>query len=187
MYTQNNNHNMTTELKQSKQDHENNHNDKKSDTYIETPWKIIESYFNGKHLMRLVGHQIESYNNFISFQIYKTIEMFNPVRIVSEQDYDPKSQNYSLEIIITFENFNIYRPQIQENNGATKLMFPQEARLRNFSYSAATTIDMNIKFIIRNGENLDNIELAVMQPKQTVITECLGKRLISSREARGQG
>ena len=129
-----------------------------NDPYIETPWSIIESYFKGQHLERLVRHQIESYNNFVSYQIMKTIEMFNPVHVASEQDLDPKSGKYALEIFITFENFNIYRPQIHENNGATKLMFPQEARLRNFTYSSAMTVDMNVKFVIRNGENLENVQ-----------------------------
>ena len=45
--------------------------------YIETPWDVIESYFKGRHLERLVRHQIESYNNFIEYQTTKTIEMFN--------------------------------------------------------------------------------------------------------------
>jgi DNA-directed RNA polymerase II subunit RPB2 len=129
-----------------------------NDQYIETPWSIIESYFKGQHLERFVRHQLESYNNFVGHQIIKTIEMFNPVHIASEQDYDPISQKYSLEIIINFENFHIYRPQIHENNGATKLMFPQEARLRNFSYASATTIDINIKYIVRNGPNLENMQ-----------------------------
>jgi len=129
-----------------------------TDAYIETPWTIINSYFKGQHLERLVRHQLESYNNFVSYQIIKTIEMFNPVRVVSEQDFDIKSGRYSLEIFITFENFHIYRPQIHENNGATKLMFPQEARLRNFTYASAMTLDMNIKFNVRNGENLENMQ-----------------------------
>jgi DNA-directed RNA polymerase II subunit RPB2 len=128
------------------------------DLYIETPWSIIESYFKGQHLERLVRHQLESYNNFVGYQINKTIEMFNPVHVASEQDYDAKSGKHALEIFITFENFHIYRPQIHENNGATKLMFPQEARLRNFTYASAMTIDMNIKFIVRNGENLENVQ-----------------------------
>uniref|UniRef100_A0A6C0K0E5 DNA-directed RNA polymerase n=1 Tax=viral metagenome TaxID=1070528 RepID=A0A6C0K0E5_9ZZZZ len=128
------------------------------DKYIETPWSIIESYFKGQHLQRLVRHQLESYNNFVGYQINKTIEMFNPVHIASEQDLDLKSGKHALEIFITFENFHIYRPQIQENNGATKLMFPQEARLRNFTYASAMTIDINIKFVVRNGENLENIQ-----------------------------
>jgi len=129
-----------------------------NDPYIETPWSIIESYFKGQHLERFVRHQIESYNNFIGYQIIKTIEMFNPVHIASEQDYDPVSKQYSLEIYITFENFQIYRPQIHENNGAIKLMFPQEARLRNFTYASSTTIDINIKYIVRTGSNLENIK-----------------------------
>mgnify|MGYP000152966091 CR=1 FL=1 len=66
----------------------------------------------------------------------KTIEMFNPVHIVSDNDYDPVSKKHSLEVFITFENFQMYRPQIHENNGAIKLMFPQEARIRNFTYSS---------------------------------------------------
>ena len=126
--------------------------------YAETPWDIINSYFHGQHLERLVRHQVESYNNFIDYQIVKTIEMFNPVNIKSIQDFHPASGHYSLEIFVTFENFHIYRPQIHENNGATKLMFPQEARLRNFTYAAAMTVDMNIKFVVRNGENLENVE-----------------------------
>ena len=124
--------------------------------YIEQPWDVIESYFKGQHLDRLVRHQLESYNNFVGYQIIKTIEMFNPVHIASEQDYDAKSGKYALEIFITFENFHIYRPQIHENNGAIKLMFPQEARLRNFTYASAMTVDINIKYVIRNGENLEN-------------------------------
>uniref|UniRef100_A0A6C0CUZ6 DNA-directed RNA polymerase n=1 Tax=viral metagenome TaxID=1070528 RepID=A0A6C0CUZ6_9ZZZZ len=132
--------------------------DLKNDQYIEIPWTIIETYFKGQHLDRLIRHQLESYNNFVSCQIQKTIEMFNPVRIASEQDYDAKSGKYSLEIYVTFENFHIYRPQIHENNGATKLMFPQEARLRNFTYASAMTIDMNLKFMVRNGPNLENIQ-----------------------------
>jgi len=52
--------------------------------YIEEPYNIIESYFGGKHLERLVRHQLESYNNFVNFQIHRTIQMFNPVRIRSD-------------------------------------------------------------------------------------------------------
>ena len=127
-------------------------------SYIETPWTIIESYFRNQHLKQLVRHQIESYNDFVMNQIQKTIEMFNPVHICSEQDFDPASGKYKLEIIINFTNFSIHRPQIHENNGASKLMFPQEARLRNFTYSSNMTIDMNIKYMVRGGDTLENIQ-----------------------------
>jgi DNA-directed RNA polymerase II subunit RPB2 len=123
--------------------------------YIEEPWEIINSYFKGKHLEQLVRHQIESYNDFVTYQIPKTIMMFNPCSIKSEQDYCPKLDKYKFEILITFENFSMQRPQIHENNGATKLMFPHEARLRNFTYSSNMSVDINIQYIVRNGENLE--------------------------------
>ena len=56
--------------------------------YDEAPWKIIGSYFEGQHLKRLVRHQIESYNDFVNNQLERTIQMFNPVTIASEQDFD---------------------------------------------------------------------------------------------------
>ena len=120
-------------------------------------WKIIESYFKEKYLTRLVRHQIESYNYFVEHQIEETINMFNPVRIVSSKDVNEKGV-YSLEILINFKNFQILRPQIHENNGATKIMFPHEARLRNFTYSTPMKIDLDIEIIKRTGEDLNNVE-----------------------------
>ena len=121
---------------------------------IEIPWNIIDSYFKGKHLKRLVRHQIESYNDFVNNQIKKTINMFNSVSIKSELDYDKDTKKYKVEMELNFENFNMYRPQIHENNGATKIMYPYEARLRNFTYSAQMVIDIVIKIIHRSGVNL---------------------------------
>jgi DNA-directed RNA polymerase II subunit RPB2 len=126
--------------------------------YIETPWSIIGAYFNKQNLKRLVRHQIESYNDFVSNQIQRTIEMFNPVVIASEQDFCKKSKKNSLEVNVTFDKFNLYRPQIHENNGATKIMFPHDARSRNFTYASTMTIDINIQYIIRTGENLENVQ-----------------------------
>ena len=128
------------------------------ENYIEEPWTIIESYFKGQYLNQLIRHQLESYNVFVNYQIMKTIEMFNPVHIKSEQSFNATLNKYSLELFVTFSNFQIYRPAIHENNGATKLMFPQEARLRNFTYSSPMTLDLNIKYIIRTGDDLENVQ-----------------------------
>ncbi len=124
----------------------------------EIPWTIINSYFSNQHLKQLIRHQIESYNDFISRQIPHTIEMFNPVLITSEQDYNKELKKYGLEVYINFENFSLHRPQIHENNGAAKIMFPHEARLRNFTYASNMTVDLNIKYIVRTGEELENVQ-----------------------------
>ena len=129
------------------------------ENYVETPWKIIQSYFKGKYLERMVRHQIESYNDFINYQLKKTINMFNPVHVVSPVDMNEDGTKCGLEIFITFDNFTIHRPQIYENNGATKIMFPQEARLRNFTYASQMMVDFNIKVIRRYGENMQEMRI----------------------------
>ena len=124
----------------------------------EDTWKVIESYFEDNHLHQLVKHQIESYNDFIQTQMKKTIEMFNPLIIRSPQDYMKEYKKYRLQIIINFENMSLFRPEIHENNGATKLMFPNDARLRNFTYSSNLTLDINIEYIVCTGDSLENEE-----------------------------
>ena len=127
--------------------------------YVNEPFVLLESYFEAQHLERLVRHQIESYNHFINFQIQRTIQMFNPVRIRSENDYVESEGMYMLEIVVSFDNFKLYPPQIHENNGATKLMLPQEAKLRNFTYSSGMTVDVHIQYIIRNTENMNQTRI----------------------------
>ena len=117
--------------------------------YIEEPWTLIGSYFEGKHLDQLVRHQIESYNDMVNVQLKRTVDMFNPVRIVSDQDYDRVSHTHRLEIEVSFANLYLSRPQIHENTGAMKILFPQEARLRNFTYASMMTLDMSVKYIVR--------------------------------------
>lgn len=127
--------------------------------FEEEPFVIIESYFKGQHLDRLVRHQIESYNHFMNCQVKRTIEMFNPVVIHSENDYIKENDKYLLEVLLSFDNFKVHPPQIHENNGATKTMLPKEARLRNFTYASTMTIDIHIQYIIRNTEKMDNPKL----------------------------
>ena len=124
--------------------------------FVEEPYHIIESYFDGQHLERLVRHQIESYNHFVNYQIQRTIQMFNPVVIHSDNDYVQDKDKYFLEVFISFTNFKLYPPQIHENNGATKMMLPQEAKLRNFTYASTMTVDINIQYVVRNTENMEN-------------------------------
>jgi DNA-directed RNA polymerase beta subunit/intein/homing endonuclease len=124
--------------------------------YIDEPFTILESYFHGQHLDRLVRHQIESYNHFINYQMQKTIQMFNPVVVRSENDYVELQDKYLLEVSISFQNFKLYPPQIYENNGATKTMYPQEAKLRNFTYASTMTVDIKIDYTVRNTESMDN-------------------------------
>jgi DNA-directed RNA polymerase II subunit RPB2 len=85
--------------------------------------------------------------------------MFNPVTIRSENDFVVEKDKYFLEIFISFSNFKLYPPQIHENNGATKTMLPKEAKLRNFTYASTMNVDINIKYVIRNTENMESTKI----------------------------
>ena len=127
--------------------------------YTEQPFKIMESYFNGRHSSSLVRHQLESFNDCVHRQIPETVRMFNPVRIRSDKDILPDSDKYSLEIEVTFTNLKMYPPQIYENNGATKLMMPNEAKLRNVTYASNMTIDVNFTYLIRDAADMEKPRL----------------------------
>ena len=49
-----------------------------------------------------------------------------------------------IEVIMTFKNVSIRKPTIFENNGALTPMYPNDARLRNFTYAAPVYLDMEV-------------------------------------------
>lgn len=49
-----------------------------------------------------------------------------------------------IEVIVKFQNVSIRKPTIFENNGALTPMYPNDARLRNFTYSAPIYVDMDV-------------------------------------------
>ena len=116
----------------------------------EKTWNIIESYFNDNYLTQLVRHQLDSYNNFVSYQIRKTIAMFNPIITTCIPN---DNENIAIKIYITFNNVRLFRPEIYENNGSSKVMFPNDARLRNSTYTSKLSGDISIKYEILNKEN----------------------------------
>jgi len=122
--------------------------------YIQDAPIITDSYYKLQPLERLVRHQLESYNHFIHFQAHQTIQMFNPLVARIPEDLIPgTTDKYFLEIQITIGNMRYQPPQIYETNGATKLLLPSEARLRNFTYASNTTVDLNIQYVERNAES----------------------------------
>ena len=125
--------------------------------HTDIAWKVIESYFKEGHLRQLIKHQLESYNYFINNQIKDTIDMFNPLTITEYYQANETSEKNKIEIIVTLNNFKIHLPIIYENSGATSTMFPSDARLRNFTYSSTMVVDINVKILVKNGEDFKNI------------------------------
>jgi DNA-directed RNA polymerase II subunit RPB2 len=118
-------------------------------------WKVIESYIKENNFKNLIRHHIDSFNEFTDIKIEQIVKQSNPLLIFN--DYDEETNSYKYEININFGNVYFNKPIIYENNGSTKLMFPNDARLRNLSYSSQLLIDLSID--IYSTENSEKVLL----------------------------
>ena len=111
-------------------------------------WEFVQSLFDSSNGKQLVRHQIDSYNEFINNKIDDVISQYNPLTIF--HDYNVKNNDYNNEIYVILSNPIMTKPTIHENDGSTKPMTPSEARLRNFTYAASLSVDIQIKFLAKD-------------------------------------
>ena len=120
----------------------------------ETTWNILEKYFD-ENKTALVNHHIESYNDFFNNKIYQIFKEKNPIKIIKQQDPTTKLYKYQTNLYLGGKNGNkLYfgKPIIYDNNNE-HYMYPNEARLRNLSYSCSIHYDVEVEFIIYDSEN----------------------------------
>lgn len=108
-------------------------------------WMVIKNLLTKDNYKNLIRHHIESFDNFIEIKIPQIIKQLNPLSIYHE--YMEETNSYKYEIKINFMEINYIKPTIYENDGSTKTMYPQDARLRNFTYSQTIMVDLNIEIV----------------------------------------
>ena len=138
-------------------------------------WKIIEKYFNSNTCI-LTYHHLSSYNEFLSSKIISTIKRNNPLKIFKgEKNKVSNKHTYEIEIYIggiNGEAIFIDKPTIYDNN--TKLyrqLYPNEARLKNLTYSSNIYADVIIKYTYRQGK-VENYYETVFDNQNKI---CIGK------------
>ena len=139
-------------------------------------WDVIDNYFENTEY-NLSHNQLDSYNTFLDIQVSKTIRQFNPITLIYNEDLTDQKHKFSLDVIIggsfseeiSNEGFHfslestsvivkndgkgiyITKPIIQEIKNDSieqKLLYPNEARLKNLTYK--TDIQCDIFFIYKN-------------------------------------
>ena len=69
-----------------------------------------------------------------------------------------------VEVIVKFKNVSIRKPTIFENNGALTPMYPNDARLRNFTYAAPIYLDMEVSTTMTDpGKNTKETRVRTLQ------------------------
>ncbi|SBS80553.1 DNA-directed RNA polymerase II subunit RPB2, putative (RPB2), partial [Plasmodium ovale curtisi] len=106
----------------------------------EDSWVVIGSFF-GSH--GLVNQQIESYNDFIEYRMQEIIDEHPQIEIRPQPQYrSDKDENNNVVYSLKFGQLSLDRPFYDEKNLTNKNLWPQEARLRNLTYSSAIYIDI---------------------------------------------
>ena len=123
---------------------------------------LLTKYFERENI--LVNHQIESYNDFIDNILPTIISQSFPLII----NFKDKGLNiHDLTIYVT--SMDIENPYYTENNGCTKTMTPNIARLRNYTYSLSVLINLEIKISIYQDDNI------IILPNKQIHGIVLGK------------
>ena len=124
----------------------------------EIAWTILDNYFRNNPTA-LVNHHIESYNDFIDNDIKQIFKEKNPIKIRKQEDPDTKEYKYQANIYLGGKDGDkIYfgKPIIFDENNE-HYMYPNEARLRNFTYGTSIHYDVDIEFIIKDADNIEKI------------------------------
>ena len=112
---------------------------------------IICQYFKQKDI--LVNHHIDSFNDLIDNILPKILSQSFPLTVNLNNN---KIKSIALEIV----KININKPYYTENNGCSKPMTPNIARIRNYTYSLSVNIDISITYSI-----IENDVLTVLPSK----------------------
>jgi DNA-directed RNA polymerase II subunit RPB2 len=113
-------------------------------------WDVIESRFH-QDPDAMVQHAIDSFDDFILRKLEQTMEGFNPITVY--HNFMPEKDMFKYQLTVNIKNPKISKPIINERDGSTKIMTPNEARQRNFTYSGTISSDIYIgTSVVKDGK-----------------------------------
>jgi DNA-directed RNA polymerase II subunit RPB2 len=116
---------------------------------IKDTWNIIDSYFKDEHI--LVRHHLDSYNDFLDRGIISIFRENNPLRGFSR--YIEGKQMYPNIYFGGIKGDKIYygKPTLVNDEKKTKLLYPNEARIKNKTYSISIHYDVDVIIVDDSG------------------------------------
>lgn len=125
--------------------------------YFEDTWVVLDNYFKSNPYF-LTKHHLDSFNDFVFHKVFNTIRALNPILVIKNQD----NNNITHEIEVYVGGMNakeifINKPTIVEGN-EQRLMYPNEARLKDFTYQSELYSNIYVRYITREAGNENIIE-----------------------------
>lgn len=109
----------------------------------EDTWTVISSYFQYEH-KGLVRQQLDSFDEFIQNTMQEIVDESPDLILIPESQHIPGQQPVSMtRHEINFGQIYLSKPTMTESDGSPQQMLPNQARLRNLTYSSPLYVDMS--------------------------------------------
>nr|UXY87780.1 DNA-directed RNA polymerase II second largest subunit [Cryptomonas curvata] len=132
---------------------------------------LISSYFKENNIVK---QQLESFNDFVQNKMQDIIDDMPPVVSVHQIDKsnlsDFTNQLFKeFKTIIRLGQLHLSKPTFIEENGIVHTLLPNEARLRNLSYSSPLYCDISITILKSIHDSCNKKEIILKQERQKVL------------------
>eukprot|EP01135_Chromosphaera_perkinsii_P002141 Nk52_evm75s217 gene=Nk52_evmTU75s217 len=121
-------------------------------------WTVISSYFDEKGLVR---QQLDSFDEFITNTMQEIVDETPDLDVQAESQHNTEEMEVPPRYVVNFGQIYLSKPTMTESDGSSAPIFPNEARLRNLTYSAPLYIDIKKNTYIK--EELQENESEEMQ------------------------
>jgi len=134
-------------------------------TDVELAKKLVQSFFKTSQYP-FTAHHIDSFDQFLSEGLPSILRARNPLTIVKDKIPNTDDYKYNIEIYFggeTGDGVYIGTPTISlEKTEDIRLLFPNEARLRNLTYASTILLDVKIKITrkVKTDKGIDIIQEA---------------------------
>ncbi|KAG6821414.1 DNA-dependent RNA polymerase II [Arthromyces matolae] len=116
-------------------------------------WTVISSFFDQKGLVR---QQLDSFDEFVQNTMQELVDENSDLILDQADQHTGHESDMTRRYEIKFGQIYLSRPTVTEADGSVVPVFPQEARLRNLTYSAPLYIEMK-KRVLLGRESLDGM------------------------------
>lgn len=106
---------------------------------------LSRSYFKRENIVR---HHVDSFNDFLDYGLQKVITEQGVIETDIEDTY------------VKLGDIRIGKPNVKEADGSQDLLYPNDARLRNITYSAPIHLEMTI---VQGDEEKEPVEAVIGQ------------------------
>ncbi|EJY57456.1 AAEL017213-PA [Aedes aegypti] len=118
----------------------------------EACWIVINAYFDEKGLVR---QQLDSFDEFIQMSVQRIVEDSPAIELTAEAQHTSGDIETPTRYVLKFDQIYLSKPTHWEKDGSPSPMMPNEARLRNLTYSAPLYVDITKTKIV---EGQDPVE-----------------------------